>query len=662
MKTKRLPFITPEIRSLIKERDLSHKIARQTSQTRDWLVFKAYKIKVKVKNELRNAEKLYVHEQILLNQNAPRCIWKIIRSCIPRKINDQPCYTKPTSELCKQFNNYFISVGEKTAESAKRLAIEYDLIMELSASAEPKQSYPLSDQFFFNQVSYTKIEQVIKNMPSNKAPGYDNISINVLKDCYPHILSTLTGLVNASFSQEVFPLQWKKAEVIPLHKEGDHEIAVNNRPISLLPVLSKVTERVALEQFTDYLIETNKLNKHQSGNRKNHSTETLQLFLTECIYQSIDRKNLTAVILLDLSKAFDSISHDILLEKLRKFGTSASATVWFRSYLSERVQSVRVGPHLSDMQRVTHGVPQGSILGPLLFNLYVNEISSMCKDCKIESFVDDSKLFLSFSISDIAESMNKLNADLKRVAAWCCSNSLLINPEKTKFLLFGTKQALAKINLPPLQFLGEELTPVRCAKDLGIIMDECLSFTDHTQNLTSKLMGSLCQISRVQHLFDKKTLISIINSLVFSKLYYCSTVWGGTFKENIRKLQLVQNFAARIISGKRKFDHISSTIKDLGWLSVQDMLAYRDAQMVYKIINGSVPLYLKNFVKRRSDVHYRSTRNSHNLDIPKCRTSFAQRSFGYRAIKLWNSLPNNVRESTSLNTFKQSLKTWLFNA
>ena len=258
--------------------------------------------------------------------------------------------------------------------------------------------------------------------------------------------------------------------------------------------------------------------------------------------------------------------------------------------------------------------------------------------------------------------MNKLNADLKRVAAWCCSNSLLINPEKTKFLLFGTKQALAKINLPPLQFLGEELTPVRCAKDLGIIMDECLSFTDHTQNLTSKLMGSLCQISRVQHLFDKKTLISIINSLVFSKLYYCSTVWGGTFKENIRKLQLVQNFAARIISGKRKFDHISSTIKDLGWLSVQDMLAYRDAQMVYKIINGSVPLYLKNFVKRRSDVHNRSTRNSHNLDIPKCRTSFAQRSFGYRAIKLWNSLPNNVRESTSLNTFKQSLKTWLFNA
>ncbi|CAB3998969.1 Hypothetical predicted protein [Paramuricea clavata] len=412
--------MTPEIRSLIKERDLSHKIARQTSQTRDWLIFKAYKIKVK--NELRNAEKLYVHEQILLNQNAPRCIRKIIRSCIPRKINDQPCYTKPTSELCEQFNNYFISVGEKTAESAKRLAIEYDLIMELSASAEPKQRYPLSDQFFFNQVSYTKIEQVIKNMPSNKAPGYNKISINVLKDCYPHILSTLTGLVNASFSQEVFPLQWKKAEVIPLHKEGDHQIAANNRPISLLPVPLKVTERVALEQFTDYLIETNKLNKHQN----------VTLFLTECIYQSIDRKNLTAVILLDLSKAFDSISHDILLEKLRKFGTSASATVWFRSYLGERVQSVRVGQHLSDMQRVTHGVPQGSILGPLLLNLHVNEISSMCKDCKIESFVDDSKLFLSFSISDIAESMNKLDADLKRVAAWCCSNSLLINPRENQ--------------------------------------------------------------------------------------------------------------------------------------------------------------------------------------------------------------------------------------
>ena len=170
----------------------------------------------------------------------------------------------------------------------------------------------------------------------------------------------------------------------------------------------------------------------------------------------------TAVILLDLSKAFDIISHTILLQNL---GTSPSATAWFASYLCERLQSVRIGQHLSEPQIVTHGVPQGSILGPFLFNIYINAISRICKDCNIESYVDDSKLLLSFSIRDISIGVDKLNADLRRVTAWCCSNSLLINPGKTKFMVFGTKAALVRITIPPVSFLGKELIPVSFAKD-----------------------------------------------------------------------------------------------------------------------------------------------------------------------------------------------------
>ena len=658
IRAKPSPFITEEIRSLMKERDLSHKIARDTLQPRDWLEFK--RLKNKVKNELRNAEKQYVQEQILLNRNEPRSIWKIIRRCIPSKITGKPCYIKPTSVLCEEFNNYFISIGENIAKSAKKLADDYNLSMDLLVYTEPvsARDFPMP-QFMFQPVSCEKVKQVLMSMPSNKAPGYDRISINVLKDCYVHILPTITGLINASFSQEVFPRSWKKAEIIPQPKEGDHEIAGNNRPISLLPVLSKVIERVALEQFTMYLNDTGNLTIHQSGNRKCFSTETLQLFITDHIYQAIDNKMVTAVILLDLSKAFDSISHTILLEKLKNLGTSPSATAWFASYLCERLQSVRIGQHLSEPQIVTHGVPQGSILGPLLFNIYINEINRICKDCNIESYVDDSKLLLSFSMRDISIGIDKLNADLRRVTAWCCSNSLLINPGKTKFLVFGTKAALARITIPPVSFLGKELIPVSFAKDLGVRLDCCLSFTDHVENLTSNLMRSLCQINRVKHLFDKKTLLSIINSLVFSKLFYCSTVWAGTFQGNIKKLQLVQNFAARIVSGKRKFDHISSTIKDLGWLTVKNMLLYRDAQMAYKIMNGSVPSYLSGLLTRRSSIHCLNTRNRQDLNIPKCRTSLAQRSFRYRAAKLWNTIPSKVKHSPTLNSFKRSIKNWL---
>ena len=198
---------------------------------------------------------------------------------------------------------------------------------------------------------------------------------------------------------------------MPHHKDGDHEIAGNNRSISLLPVVSKICERVALEQFSNYLNESRKLSIHQSGNKKNHSTETLQILVLDYISQA------TAVILLDLSKAFDSICHDTLLKKLETLGTGPSAINWFRSYLTNRYQFVRIGECRSKVKRTTHGVPQGSISGALLFDLYINEISNTCPYCDIKSCADDSKLILSIAIKDLSDGVGKLDADLKNVAA-----------------------------------------------------------------------------------------------------------------------------------------------------------------------------------------------------------------------------------------------------
>ena len=365
------------------------------------------------------------------------------------------------------------------------------------------------------------------------------------------VVSTLTCLINLSFASNTFPQAGKKAEVIPHPKEGDHELPNNNRPISLLPALSKVLKRIALNQYLDYLTSHGRLTTHQRGNRKMHSTETLSLHVTDYIFKAIDAKKVTGMVLIDFSKAFDSLSHSVLLNKLWSLGTSASALSWFESYLSDRQQTcTRVGPSVSIALTVTHGVPQGSILGPVLFNQVIEET-------EIDSYVDDTELYLSISLKDIQVGLSHISEDLKRVAEWCCSNSLLINPKKTKFILFGVPQNLHRLLDISVEFMGQQLKPVASCKDVGILLDSGLTFNEHLASLTSSLMSSLCQINRVKHLFPKNVLLLVINALIFSKLFYCSTVWLGTSKQNINKLQLVQNFAARILTGVKKYDHVS---------------------------------------------------------------------------------------------------------
>ena len=309
------------------------------------------------------------------------------------------------------------------------------------------QSEPCAEveKFRFHPVSYDVVRKIVNLCPSNKAPGPDKVPMSLIKDALPFILQPLTNIINSSFRECMFPSAWKSSEVIPLLKEGDHEIANNNRPISLLPTVSKICERVALDQLTDYMTHKKCLSEHQSGNRKMHSTETLNLLITEKILKSMDDKELVAIVLLDLSKAFDSIDHALLLEKLKMLNVSDEAICWFKSYLTDRKQAVRIGSKISEKRKITHGVPQGSILGPILFNVYINDLPMAPEAGSLKSFVDDSKLFFSFSINEANSVVNKLNKDLQRVVAWCSLNSLLINPDKTKLIVFGTHYMLKQI-------------------------------------------------------------------------------------------------------------------------------------------------------------------------------------------------------------------------
>ena len=318
-------------------------------------------------------------------------------------------------------------MGENTVKKINALAEKFNY--ESNESAFVPREYPPADEFVFHSsVKWEQVERIINAMSTNKALGIDKVPIRVIKDSLPAILPSITSIINAIFQLATFPSHWKIAEVTPILKDGDHEIPNNNRPISLLPVLLKVCERAAHDQLVSCLSSKQRLTTQQCGNKKWNSTETALVQTTDFILQNIDKKELiiTAAVLLDMSKAFDSIDHDILIMKLRDVGLSCSSIEWFKSYLSSRYQVVKIQASISDQLPVTSGVPQGSILGPLLFSIYTNDLSLVPKHCSTQSYVDDTKLLLNFRLKDQQNTVTKMNEDLQ-----IFTNKLLLNPDMT---------------------------------------------------------------------------------------------------------------------------------------------------------------------------------------------------------------------------------------
>ena len=553
-----------------------------------------------------------------------------------------------------RFNDFYISVGQTAAIKAQALYDQYGFTTESDKQAEPIiEDLQNVNKFEFHAVTEKDIEKIVKHIPSNKAPGHDRVSARVLKDSLPATLPVITNLINSAFASNCFAQAWKSAEVIPILKSGDPDEPENTRPISLLPIMSKVCERAAHSQFMDFLDKNSKISGSQSGNRKLHSTETALVHYTDQLLKNMDEKRVSLVVLLDMSKAFDSIRHNKLLSKLQSLGMSDSALAWFKSYVSSRKQVVRIGSALSDPLHLTTGVAQGSILGPVLFTLYINDLLSVPKKCKTMGYVDDTKLLLALPPSDLKVAIPDFNSDLQAVAKWCLKNSLLINPDKTKLLIVGVPQLTRSLSLPPVILMGKNIKPSAVVKDLGVWVDTAVTFDDHISKLSSSCLYKLRHINRIKHLLDSKTLKLIINALIFSRLFYCSNVWGNTSSKNICKLQLIQNFACRIILGLKKFDHVSTARKSLGWLCVRQKLRLNTVTMVHKCRRKQAPPYLCNLFQDRLNVSGRSTRSKSQLNLPKCRLSTGQRSFAFRGAKEYNSLPDDIRAIENILSFKR---------
>ena len=499
-------------------------------------------------------------------------------------------------------------------------------------------------------------------MKSSSSTGLDGISVYMLQRCFNGLGHALLDVVNSSLTSGTVPREWKHALVIPIPKSTVLSLDPSDtRPISLLPAVMKVVERIVQCQLSGYLEQHALLADAQHGYRKNRSTETALHVITDRVLHAMDRGEISVLVLLDLSKCFDVVSHAKLLAKLALYGID---TAWFRSYLSGHTQQVRVqstgGRHLLSRTRVNSiGVFQGGALSCILYMLFANDLSlRLSSDVTIVQYADDTQLLVSGSKRDIQRLISSMEDALCYVHNWFCHNGMKLNAKKTQMIVLGTPAMLR--TLPPVvvRFCGNTITDSREVKNLGVYIDCHLNFEAHVSNVTRKCTGILIGLSHARHVIPRQTLKVIVEALAMSVVRYCLSVYGSCGVTQLSRLQKVVNFCVRVVTGKRRFDHVSGALQQLQWLNAEQLVAYHTVCALARVIETEQPEYLYGTIgPRAGQRHAYSTRQSGLYTCPNIRTEAGRRRMCYRGVQLMNRVGAVPGESGFRGTVRRLVGT-----
>ena len=502
---------------------------------------------------------------------------------------------------------------------------------------------------------------------STKSCTLDPLPTCILKDCLDVLVDPITSIINSSILTGQVPSTLKTARVTPVIKKPilDPEVFKNYRPISNTPFLIKTIERVIAKQIHSHLIAINLYSEFQSAYRNHHSTETALLRVQNDILQAVDLGYEVILVLLDFTAAFDTIDHSILLTRLeQRFGISGKAWKWLASYLEDRTQFVSVNNLNSTTSTVKCGVPQGSVLGPLLFSLYVAPLEDIFKAHAINvmTYADDTQLYLVVKPDDRTSPIHKFEKCVQDIRTWSIKNKLVLNDGKTEIIHIYSNFTKNCPTCPDINIGNVTITPKTEVRDLGVIFDKHLAFMSQINNVCKSAFYALNDIRKIRKYLDSHSTERLIHAFISSRIDNCNSLYSGLPVAEIEKLQRVQNAAERLLTGSKQTEHITPTLRNLHWLPVEQRIKFKTALLVYKALNGMPPSYIKELV-----VPYTSARRLRSCDksllkIPKSRTSsFGDRMFGAAAPRLWNSLPDNIRlNNSSIDDFKRSLKTYLF--
>ena len=463
-----------------------------------------------------------------------------------------------------------------------------------------------------------------------------------------------------------FPEKFKQAHVQPLLKKpalSKNEYK-NYRPISNLCFISKILEKVVANRLRSHILENKLANQYQSAYRQFHSTETALLKVHNDILLNMDKGQITALTLLDLSAAFDTIDHSILMERLSDwYGITGTALSWFSSYVTNRAQLVKIKDILSEPQSIKCGVPQGSVLGPVLFTLYSTPLSSIINYHKMEHhlYADDTQIYISLSTSDPSASLEKLKLCIMDVFNWMTHSKLKLNPDKTEFLIIGSKKQREKLSsLFPFSLLDRDTSPTTSARNLGVLFDSDFNFRQHISQTCRACYYHIRDLRRIRRHISFPVAKTIANALVSSRLDYCNSLLYNIADKDVSKLQRVQNCLARVVNRAARFTSSAPLLKKLHWLPIQQRIKFKICALTFKTVTSHQPAYLNDLlipaVKPRS---LRST-DTGQLYVPRVKTNSGSRAFSVAAPTIWNSLPIKIRSANGIMTFRRLLKTHLF--
>uniref|UniRef100_A0A3B4C3D6 Reverse transcriptase domain-containing protein n=1 Tax=Pygocentrus nattereri TaxID=42514 RepID=A0A3B4C3D6_PYGNA len=480
----------------------------------------------------------------------------------------------------------------------------------------------------------------------------DAIPSKLLKEVLPVIINTILTIVNSSLSLGHVPKAFKLAVIKPLIKKPNLDVTVlsNYRPVSNLPFISKILEKAVAQQLSSYLHKNHIYEKFHSGFRPHHSTETALVKITNDLLLASDQGYVSLLVLLDLSAAFDTIDHNILLERLENMvGVTGTALSWFRSYLSECNQFVSVKQFIFQLFKSRFGVPQGSILGPLLFTQFLLPLGTVINHgVNFHCYADDTQLYISAKPDDKYR-LKKMEDCVKDVKCW---------------MLWNFLWKLARSKLPDLilNLADFPATPGLTAKNLGVIIDSDLSFDQHIGGITRTAFLHLHNIAKIRNALSLRDAETLAHAFITSRLDYCNALLSGCTSRNLNKLQLVQNAAARVLTETRTSDHISPALSSLHWLPVKFRIDYKILLLTYKALHGLAPEYLQDLISHYEPSRPLRSQSAGLLIVPRIqKVSSGGRAFSYKAPKLWNDLPETVRDSDTVSIFKTRLKTHLFS-
>lgn len=623
------PPLSDGLQHLMIDRDLAHRKWRRSGTNKDWAAF------VELRDAAAALEKneIFDRHKTLFNSDLDsKTLWRNIKQL---GINDNESKSNVIF-TSNNLNQHFTVAG--------------------TGLPLPSQSPLLDGKFSFRCVHDGETLLALSSVKSN-AIGHNNQSPKILKLIMLQILPVITHIFNTILTKSIFPKEWKIARVIPIPKIATPKAPSDYRPISILPYLSKVFERILANQTNDYITQDDLLYNLQSGFRRDHSTTTALLNITEELRQSLDKNHVSLLVLLDFSKAFDSVNHHKLIRKLNNnFSMSPIACKLICSYLTDRWQFVNQHNDSSEPARISRGVPQGSVYGPLLFSMYINDLPDVVSFSKCSLYADDVQLLLSGPSNDIDFLVQQLNTDLAAIHRWASNNDLKLNPTKSNYLVITPSTGVGIIpgdlNLPI--FIDDTQIPrVPHAKNLGVWFDDKLNWGFHVAKLCGTVYGSIRRLWKIAWAVPEGTRVRLVRALVFPIINYACTVFSGMSKSLFQKISKAFNACIRFAYGLSRRKGTSAYVVEFLGCSLEKY--FELCCTIHKLVILKSPAHLATrLIKSHSS-------RALKLNVIKTKKSKYDGFLFIKGVRLWNSLPIDLRRIYKPKSFRKACLQYLTN-